>query len=983
MRQFFNPLLLSVLITVVTHISFVSAESIRLVGPTGEVRSSPQLSGIVKADSLPESSTGEPSSLYGPTSGKETLWSIASKLRPSNQVTVQQTLLAIYQLNPQSFELQNIHKLIPGSMLRVPSLAQVSRLKKDEAMRVMAEHQRRLNGVVGQPQSPVRTVSAPADSAESSPRSSRINIQRQPEAQKPTSDPKIDKQVVSVPEAVSKITEAPKADQSPEEKLPVLSLAQTETASSGSELQALEEKNHHLTMMLSKVQTEVTDLKSELGDKDKIRSEVEKLLAAERKKRDEKLRLDPTPLDLLLANGWLVAALTLIPGGLIAFALAMFLGRRSSAAEDESTNLSPATAEVDDEAVSIGEANMEDSGEELDELMLDDDLFSGGADKDEDDESEIDENDVFAELEDVDLDLDDDSEEDLFAGIDDDGDLVDTDLDDLSSGSSDISVNGEDKAVGLEEMEKALDDASLSSDLDDDFDLSDSGDAISQDEIETLLDEDGPSEELGADSVDQGMLDDLLSDTEMDDFLDEEPSSEHDDLDNDLDLLLNEDSDDQSAIDFLDSEEESTELLDELLEEEDVVTDLSDESTELLDELIDENSEVAQKSEPMDWDQELDELTGDDTPDEDIDFSGADTLDELLEESELPAGSDFEEDSADLLDEFIDADDSSATDDIVDFDTQDDVDDLLEESPIDDGTELFDELLEIERDTENSNLDDEDFNREDFIDDLISSAPDADPLLDETGPEDEKAESGDNLKQRESVVENEFGIPQDSDWLVDEDEEESGDDSGFELPDFDEAEALAEVEDLSDFLDETVHPESDIEQEPTQAKSHTANDDLDLSDSDKSTDTLAGETENLDLPTESAADEWSDELSDDEFESKITESDADLLDELDDLDVSDLDDLTTELEDESVTEPESAQAEAELTETEAEEEIAQESDADLFDELDDLDVSDLDDLTTELEDESVIEPESEQAEAELTETEAEEEIAQESDADLF
>lgn len=122
MRQFFSPLLLSVLITVVTHISFVSAESIRLVGPTGEVRSSPQLSGIVRSDVPSGSVTGEPSSLYGPTSEKETLWSIASKLRPSNQVTVQQTLLAIYQLNPQSFELQNIHSLILAACSGFPRL---------------------------------------------------------------------------------------------------------------------------------------------------------------------------------------------------------------------------------------------------------------------------------------------------------------------------------------------------------------------------------------------------------------------------------------------------------------------------------------------------------------------------------------------------------------------------------------------------------------------------------------------------------------------------------------------------------------------------------------------------------------------------------------------------------------------------------------------------------------------------------------------
>lgn len=61
----------------------------------------------------------QPSRFYGPTNKNETLWSIASQLRPSRNVSVQQTLLAIYRINPQAFDNQNIHELIPGSRLRV------------------------------------------------------------------------------------------------------------------------------------------------------------------------------------------------------------------------------------------------------------------------------------------------------------------------------------------------------------------------------------------------------------------------------------------------------------------------------------------------------------------------------------------------------------------------------------------------------------------------------------------------------------------------------------------------------------------------------------------------------------------------------------------------------------------------------------------------------------------------------------------------
>lgn len=133
MRRFFQRFLLPLAAMVVTQTSFVSAESIRLVGPDGQVQPTPQYSeNIVR-----NVANNEPGRFFGPTSANQTLWSIASQLRPSPSVTVQQTLLAIYQLNPQAFENQNIHTLIPGSTLRVPSLAQISRNSTQDAVNIM------------------------------------------------------------------------------------------------------------------------------------------------------------------------------------------------------------------------------------------------------------------------------------------------------------------------------------------------------------------------------------------------------------------------------------------------------------------------------------------------------------------------------------------------------------------------------------------------------------------------------------------------------------------------------------------------------------------------------------------------------------------------------------------------------------------------------------------------------------------------------
>ncbi|MFX6804028.1 FimV/HubP family polar landmark protein, partial [Acinetobacter baumannii] len=64
---------------------------------------------------------------YGPVLPSETLWSIATKLRPSPAITMDQVLLAIYRGNPQAFE-GGINGLLKGATLSVPSAEDMSRV---------------------------------------------------------------------------------------------------------------------------------------------------------------------------------------------------------------------------------------------------------------------------------------------------------------------------------------------------------------------------------------------------------------------------------------------------------------------------------------------------------------------------------------------------------------------------------------------------------------------------------------------------------------------------------------------------------------------------------------------------------------------------------------------------------------------------------------------------------------------------------------
>ncbi len=775
MRRFFQRFLLPLAAMVVTQTSFVSAESIRLVGPDGQVQPTPQYSeNIVR-----NVANNEPGRFFGPTSANQTLWSIASQLRPSPSVTVQQTLLAIYQLNPQAFENQNIHTLIPGSTLRVPSLAQISRNSTQDAVNIMASHQAKLNQT---PVTPVRPVAQPRPA--------------------PVVTPKVEAVAQTRPQVAP--TTAPQ-EKAPTELKPTVKPSQ----STNVDVMALEEKNHTLRLMLSQVQSEVSSLKQELGDENRIRSEVERLLEEERRKAEEASRLAPSTLDNLLSNGWLVALLALIPGLLIAIVVLLLLNRRSSAQQENPTQ-NNITSEMPTAApVTLGPEQTEDIG---DDLLLDDDLFSTTDDKEENEAEKVfsDEDDVFADLNETDLDfnLDGQDSDDLFVGIDDDGDL-DTEFDALNESANGISVNADDKALGLEEMERALNDVSEPTDNDDlnSFDLADEN-QMSEDDIEALLSGDEENELLSDGKVDQSLLDDLLA-SELD-ALDDEPAIQDTET---LDTLLNDELASLSEVDndefdlsgagvagdqdlddlFASIEEQAdleqleakaideTALLDEILAEQDAP--LSEESTELLDELLDDFD----KPENDEFDAQTADLLQPDEPISDLEEDSTQLLNEVLGEpvpEELAAELEIDQNSTELLDELLD--DLDLDDESIEA-TEFSV--APEKLSVEDGTELFDELLEIEQHPESAELiselaTEDEFNSDTFIDDLLNSAPAKDPLLEPVLDENEafaqaddfdfnpEIEGGleDDLPQPSALPANEFGTPQDEDWVFDEDD---------------------------------------------------------------------------------------------------------------------------------------------------------------------------------------------------------------------
>ncbi|CAI2298027.1 TPA: FimV/HubP family polar landmark protein [Vibrio parahaemolyticus] len=962
MRQNYKRLLAALVLMSATQTSsVVQAEGIRLVGPSGEVQSSPSYAEeIERALPTPPENT-QPSRFFGPTGENQTLWSIASELRPSRNVSVQQTLLAIYRINPQAFDNQNIHELIPGSRLRVPSLEQVRSATTEQAVAIMKAHELRLKQPKPEKPAPVKQIEVkPKPVAEPTAPKPPVVTPPKPEPVKP----------------VETTANVPPVSTSPQGEKQVSDL-KDKLQGSQSELESLEEKNHRLRLMLSQVQSEVETLKSELNDEERIRSEVEKLLAEERQRVAEQQRMQPSTMDKILSNGWLVGLAALIPGALLALLVVMLLGRRSKSKEEEAAQQQ--TQDIDPLAAPIGLA----AADQLDdELSLDDDLFGDDDSEpllEQDEKAELEE-DVFANLDDEELDfnLEGDDGEDPFAGIGDDGDL-DVGFDEFDSSTSGIQVNGDEKALGLEEMERALDEVTPELEvLDEDetgFDLSDDDNAISDDEFAKLLADDEPSEDLSSGSVDQAMLDDLfaeLGDDDLDlDVEDTKPEPQVSDedfsageaSDDDIDKLLAQydqpAEETSSELDPLDELESLAGLTDD--------TDIDENSTELLDELIDfDEDETEEEFDPLNELEALSDFEAEEVIEE-LDENSVDLLDELLQDDDdepvLEDETTSELDPFDDLireDEVVTADESQLDDDLVadfgfeEIEPQTEQNKALEpeeEKPLtaqveEDASELeFESGLDIDallseaqqqpvapEPTESLQEESVPFNSNDFLGDLEEMSPEHDPLMteldelfesDNTVLEETEQESADfaaeldallegkdgfaeelenssvkeNLmpsaeelpsengeyqlreeqtepeitsKEEEpaftptpNTVENEFGVPQEEDWLLDDVESEAEnkleqepvaatstdvdeDEFNFdelELPEFDEEDALASM------ADEPELPETEVQAAaPTVDAEEDFNfDELELPEFDEE-DALASMADEPELP---------------------------------------------------------------------------------------------------------------------------------------
>tara|TARA_R110001606_G_scaffold8020_3_gene35255 strand:+ start:41410 stop:44325 length:2916 start_codon:yes stop_codon:yes gene_type:complete len=105
--------------------------------PAEPRRSQPAAPPPARADRTPEATDRT----YR-VSASDTMWSIASRNRPAADVSVQQTMMAIQEINSEAFIDGNVNLVREGAVLRLPSADQVRYLPEPEAVSRMADQNR-------------------------------------------------------------------------------------------------------------------------------------------------------------------------------------------------------------------------------------------------------------------------------------------------------------------------------------------------------------------------------------------------------------------------------------------------------------------------------------------------------------------------------------------------------------------------------------------------------------------------------------------------------------------------------------------------------------------------------------------------------------------------------------------------------------------------------------------------------------------------
>ena len=303
---------------------------------------------------------------YGPVRSTDTLWSLASKHRPSNRVTVYQTMVAIYDKNPRSFADGNINHILVGSRILLPSAAEAGRITDAEARRRFNSDNASWKGLSPKYLAEKQTHPVATKPVASVPVKAVAKAAPLPTAAPKVSTPQAATEVTAIAKAAVPVasTAAPTAAPAP---LPVSAATvvgkpSTEMAlaleDANAQLGQVTEMNHRLKLRLQALTEEVETLKAQLQDQTALQKEVAELKAkpvppvvAPEPKQNWVMELLASPLNL--------AMIILLPVLLVLALVTLWLRARARRElEEQEKSLSESTSMV-----------MGEESSEFDQLM--------------------------------------------------------------------------------------------------------------------------------------------------------------------------------------------------------------------------------------------------------------------------------------------------------------------------------------------------------------------------------------------------------------------------------------------------------------------------------------------------------------------------------------------------------------------------------------------------------------------------------------
>ena len=425
----------------------------------------------------PKSSDVFPYDRYGPITSKDTLWNIATRVRPDNRLSVYQVMQALYQENSQAFVDSNINHLVEGQYLKIPSF----------------------NNMMA-----VNTSTAKKKSAQDS------------KAWQKSQPKKVKKVIVSEPSVNKKDLDSVKTEINDQlqkidgQQQKRLATIQNDISDSINGLQAILKENENLRKRLSSFSDKLGVMQGEVAKGKEIKLKMDDMiklqqaLLAKAEAREQQLLLEKQQAELaeqdITSSLWFKIAMGTLPAILLLGLLAFLFKRRQQASDEvffnelDSKKQSPSPQKesekeelslddeltlddelslddelnLDDELSLDDELNLDDELSLEDELSLDDDLSIGLIDNDEllDESIHLDDDDNIDELDDLeDILLDDEADDAALDG----GELDQGDLDSLLSGLDD-ELEENDELEGGELNQDDLND--LLSGLDDDLEES-------------------------------------------------------------------------------------------------------------------------------------------------------------------------------------------------------------------------------------------------------------------------------------------------------------------------------------------------------------------------------------------------------------------------------------------------------------------------------------------------------------------------------